>query len=110
MRQKLGFRHTHVFVAVKPIRLTEKVTLWPGEEIDKKKFRRWHLRSLWKRSRIAIKGTEYADALIAAFKEEIGEEVAPKKKAPAKKNAAPKKKAPAKKQDIDFSSVGGDNA
>lgn len=118
MRQRLGFRHTHEFVVVKPIRLTAKVTLWPGEDVDKKKFRRWHLRSLWKRSRIAIKGSDRADAMIAAFKEEVVEKseaeepvkkAAPKKKAPAKKKAATKKAA-TKAEGIDFSSVGGKDA
>lgn len=59
------FRRHYEFVAVRPIRLTRQDVIQPGETIDPERFRLYHLRSLYQRRRIGVKGTPWTEAMLA---------------------------------------------
>ncbi|WP_299085070.1 hypothetical protein [uncultured Paraglaciecola sp.] len=63
VRQQL-FNRSLEFVAVKHLRLTEKDSLKPGDPIDKKLFKGFHIRSLYRRRIIGVKGSLWAKSMI----------------------------------------------
>lgn len=80
------FRPGLDFVAVKRIKLTSTEFIEPGKAIDKSKIRLFHLRSLFQRRMIGIKGTEWVKYSLEAYKAksvvkpEIATKTTPEKK------------------------------
>ena len=91
---KQSFRPHYDFVAVKRIKLAEDKNLEPGDNIPEGKFKVFHLRSLYQRRRIGVKGSEWAEAMIKAAGDAYARpEVSTKAPAP-QKSIKPDIKAP----------------
>ena len=103
VRQQL-FNRSLEFVAVKHLRLTEKESLKPGDLIDKTIFKGFHIRSLYRRRIIGVKGSLWAKSMINLTKSDsilkpeiVGEVKAPiaaQAFKPAKAKLKPKTKSP----------------
>ena len=80
------FRPGLDFVAVKRIKLTSTEFIEPGTAIDKSKIRLFHLRSLFQRRMVGIKGSEWVKRSLEAYraksvvKPEIATKTVPEKK------------------------------
>lgn len=63
---------TGEFVVTAPLKMTNNVVVLPGEDFDIKPFTTRYLRSLYRRKRIGIKGSEWANGMIARFRARRG--------------------------------------
>ena len=89
------FRRGEEFVATGYIRMTKNVMLSPGDDLDKKVFKLFHLRSLYARRLIGIKGSAWAQQMLLGVKHNLTKlkpEVADIKKAVSDKKKADKEK------------------
>lgn len=58
------YNHSAEFVAVRNHRISPSLTLKPGDKVDKKVIRQFHMMSLFRRRLIGVKGSEWAKAMI----------------------------------------------
>lgn len=58
------FGSKKIYIAVRPIPLTSKVTIKPGEEVDEYKIRLFQKRRLYRQRRIGVKGSTWAEAML----------------------------------------------
>ena len=63
-RRELFKRH-YEFTAVRPIRLSAAEVMPAGTNIDKSKFRLFHLMSLYRRRRIGVTGSPWTEAMLS---------------------------------------------
>lgn len=64
VRQQL-FRYYYDFVVVKPIRLTSTSVLEPGTLVDKTMFRRYQIKTWYRRRRIGVVDSDWANAMLS---------------------------------------------
>jgi len=89
------FRRGEEFVATGYIRMTKDVMLSPGDNLDKKVFKLFHLRSLYARRLIGVKGSKWANQMILGSKHNLTKlkpEVADIKQAVSDKKKSDKEK------------------
>lgn len=72
-RQK--FRKHFEFIVTRPLRLTATVTLEPGTKIDKSQFNTVHLRGMYRRKRIGVEGSQWANDQVAFYYQKYPEQV-----------------------------------
>lgn len=62
------FRRGEEFVATGYIRVTKNVMLSPGDDLDRSVFKLFHLRSLYARRLIGIKGSDWTKQMLLSIK------------------------------------------
>lgn len=77
-RRRPSFRRGQEHVAVRPLRLGVDVLLQPGDDVPDW-VRPWRLRNLYHQNRIAVKGSDWARAMLARAESRSAEAVADRK-------------------------------